>query len=203
MRLFRVSGVIVAALASSVAANDIQERYNVRLGTDGHTWCGYDLDRYHPTRPLAERVMDLFAIDSRQTVSIDFSSAKVIDVVYTSTSHSLASFDWMVIDHYEPSGDGWSLRRGISLLQQKHQRMLQIVQRTTVHEGKAEPLSVEDIFGLQRGPDGNATEMTEKVDPSTLDLPPVPVITDMAAQPFMKIVFEMRRRSIGKLCKTV
>jgi hypothetical protein len=186
--------------SSSASANAREEVYWLKLRPDGVTWCGYALDDRYPRYVAAEKVdvREMYMPGAR----ISFSSEKVSQVSYRSASKKIG--DWLVIDDYEPSGKDWLLRRGILLMQRKSQRLLSIAQHTTVHRGKAEPFHVANVSRIHTGPEeGDPTvDPTQKVDPSTLGLPPVPVITDLPEEPFMQIAFEMRRRSLGKLCKT-
>ncbi len=49
---------------------------------------------------------------------------------------------------------------------------------------------------------GVTTFRGQKADvPADVDIPQVPVVTDISKLPFMAVVKEMRNRSIPKLCK--
>jgi hypothetical protein len=101
------------------------------------------------------------------------------------------SGDFTVLDKYIPSKAGIVLQRTVALTQQGG---LKITQSAVIQGGRVGPLSVQAVTTLQ----GQKTST-----PVPANLPQVPVLTNLDAAPFMRVVTEMRHESTPSACRRV
>jgi hypothetical protein len=173
-----ISALGLTVLSSTGSAQVPSKSYWLLLKQDGHTWCGYtNMDEFTSDvgkmRPKPE-----------ESAKITYASDKLIEAI---NQVEPQSGDWVVIDKYTPAKDQLVLRRTNLLTQDS----LQIIEETFIRGGRAEPFQVLSTTTL----DG------EKAESSGVDLPSVPVKTDLSGTPFLAVVVEMRKQSISKLCK--
>jgi len=158
------------------AAQPASESFNLLLKGDGHTWCAY--------KDPADFKADAASLKPTDSARITYQAGTLAELTYQVEAES---GDWIVIDKYTPSNGDILLRRANLMAQQN----LQIIQETTVHDGKAGPFRVVSVTTL----DGKKAEL------SNVDFPGVPVKTDLLSQPFVQVVADMRTRTLTKLCK--
>jgi len=173
MRL--IPAVLILAVLSC-GAQILSRSYWLMLMDDGRTWCGYSEE--------AEFKSEADKLKPTETARITYSPDRLLELTYQVEPES---GDWIVIDKYTPSGDEILLRRA-SLLTQSN---LQVIQDTTIRQGKAEPFRIVNITTL----DG------KKAETSDIDFPSVPVRTNLSSTPFVALAAEMRSRSLATLCK--
>jgi hypothetical protein len=159
------------------AQTNSEQSYWLLARDDGHTWCGY--------KNMSEFTSDVNKQMPTQSARVTYLAGQPTEFTYQVAPES---GDWVVVDRYTLSKDGMILRRA-NLLAQKN---LQIVQETTIHDGKIEPFRVITVTTL----DG------KKTDSSNTDLPAVSVRTRLSEIPFVAVTTEMQSRFIAKLCKT-
>jgi hypothetical protein len=160
----------------SSAAQPESESFNVLLKDDGHTWCAYENQD--------EFKADAAALKPTENVRITYQASAITELTHQVGAES---GDWIVIDTYTPSNGDLLLKRANRMVQPN----LQITQEAAIHDGKAGAFRVVDVTTL----DGKKAEL------SNVDFPPVPQITDLVVQPFVRVVTEMRTRAVAKLCK--
>ena len=173
----KLLGVVIAlGTVACSAAQPTSESFNVLLKDDGHTWCAY--------KSQDEFKADAAILKPTDSVRITYRANVLAEITYQVEAES---GDWIVIDKYTPSNGDVLVRRA-SLMAQDN---LQIIQEATIHGGKAGAFHVVNVTTL----DGKKAEL------SNVDFPAVPVKTDLAGQPFVRVVDEMRSRAVAKLCK--
>jgi hypothetical protein len=175
--LCRRGGVTVplpAALAGDAVSG--AESYWLVQKEGGATWCGYT---HSMEMPAAEVT---YASGTLQEIRLTF----------------VQGADWEVLDRYVPSGGDWLLRRETVLNQSQQKRHLDVVQVTTIHAAKAQPLRIVSAYDSARPEHGDPTQ---RPDLSNVDLSPVPVSTSPSGAAFMHVVSEMRDRHLDKLCR--
>ena len=179
MLAYGVAALVLTVLSLGTSAQVASKSYWLLLKQDGHTWCGYtDMNEFmsdaEKMRPKPE-----------ESAKVTYASDKLIEVLDQVTPQS---GDWVVIDKYTPSNDQLILQRANSLAQDN----LRIIEETSIRGGRVEPFHVLSTTTL----DGKKAEAS-----SNVDLPSVPVITDLSGTPFLAVVAEMRRQSISKFCR--
>ena len=177
MRL-RVVIIALMALSCAASAQVASMSYWVLLRDDGHTWCGYT--------NMAEFTSDVGKMRPKpeESAKVTYASDKLIEVTYQVEPQS---GDWVVIDRYTPAKDQLILRRTNLLTQDS----LQIIEETSIRGSRVEPFHVLSTTTL----DGT------KANASGIDLPSVPIKTDLSGTPSLIVVAEIRQQSISKLCK--
>jgi hypothetical protein len=95
-----------------------------------------------------------------------------------------------VVDQYTLSADGAVLRRANLLAQDRRQ----IIEEAIIRGGRVQPLRVVSVETL----DGKKAELLP-----TTDLPEVPAQTEPGTAFAVQLVLELRRQTIGQLCKRV
>ena len=148
--------------------------------SDG-SWCGYTNQ--------SEFKIDAAKLQPSETVRVTYSSGRLAEVTVQMEPES---GDWVTVDQYKLSENGILLRRANLLVQPQ----LEVIETTIVRGGKWKPFHIVHVTTLD-GKKARAPSNLGDYMPSV----PVPVITDLPGTPFMKIVVEMRRRSVDKLCK--
>ncbi len=118
---------------------------------------------------------------------VTFTADKLTELTYQIEAES---GDWIVIDKYTPKDGGTVLRRANLLAQEN----LQVIQEAAIRGGKADPFHVVSVSTL----DGKKAKLS-----SDVDLPEVPVRSNLLAIPPVQIVVQMRSLAVGKLCKKV
>lgn len=166
----------LAVLLDGASAETASQSYWVLAKDDGRTWCGYTEETEFKSE--ADKLKPV------EVVRMTYSSDTLMELTYQVEPENA---DWIVIDKYTPSGAEILLRRANLLIQ----RQLQVIQDTTIRQGKAEPFRLVSIKTF----DG------ENTDASNIDFPSVPVRTNLTATPFVAVVAEMRSRSLTTLCK--
>jgi hypothetical protein len=168
----------VVALGSVVCstAQPTTESFNVLLKDDGHTWCAY--------KNQDEFRADAAALKPTESVRITYEASAITELTHQVDAES---GDWIVIDKYTPSNGDLLLKRANLMVQPN----LQIIQEATIHDGKAGAFRVVSVTTL----DGKKAEL------SNVDFPTIPQITDLVVQPFVRVVTELRSRTVAKLCK--
>jgi hypothetical protein len=173
----RMIALIVLAGASACSvAQPRPESFSALLKEDGHTWCAY--------KDPGEFKADAAAVKPTDSVRITYEAGTLAELTYQIEAES---GDWIVIDKYTPSKGDILLRRA-SLLAQEN---LQIIQEAVIHGGQAGTFRTASVTTLAG----------KKAVLATVDLPAVPVMTNLMTQPFVQVIVEMRSRAIGKLCK--
>jgi hypothetical protein len=170
--------LVFAAVSLGSSPQDSSKTYWLLSRDDGRTWCGYS--------DVSAFKSDADKRTPTESARVTYSAGKLLELMYQLEPES---GDWIVIDTYTPSNDEVLLRRANLLTQQN----LQIIQRTVIHDGKVEPLRVAGVTTL----DGKKTKA------SNIDLPDVPVRSNLARIPFMSVASEMRSRSLSNFCKKV
>lgn len=165
-------------LAASSDAQTVPEVYSVLLENDGHTWCAY--------RDSTEFQAEAANLKPAESARITYSVDKLIELTYQVEAES---GDWIVVDTYTPTNGGAVVRRA-NLFAQEH---LQVIQEAVIRGDQAELFRVVSVNTL----DG------EKAELPTIDFPEVAVRTQLSAAPFVRVVTEMRSRSLRKLCKKI
>jgi hypothetical protein len=159
-------------------AQSLPESYSVLLKDDGYTWCAYkDPEEFKSAAAM---------LQPTDSARITYSSNELTELTYQVEAES---GDWIVVDKYTPADEDVLLRRANLLAQEN----LQIIQETSIHEGKALPFRIVSVSTL----DGKTAELPK------VNFPVVPVKTDLSASPFVRLVMEIRSQSIGKLCKRI
>ena len=171
MRLLMRSLFIVG-----LAAQPASESFSVLLKDDGHVWCAY--------KNQEEFKADATSLKPTENVRITYKSSVIAELTHQIDAES---GDWIVIDKYTPSNGDLLLKRANLIVQPN----LQIIQEATIHDGKAGAFRVVSVTTL----DGKNAGL------SNVDLPALPPITNLAVQPFVRVVAEMRRRAVAKLCQ--
>jgi hypothetical protein len=171
-----LAAVFALGSVACSAAQPASESFSVLLEDDGHTWCAYtNQDEFRA---------DVAALKPTDSVRITYQANALADLTYQIEAES---GDWIVIDKYTPSNGDLLVKRANLLAQEN----LQVTQEATIHDGKAGPFHIVSVTTL----DGKKAEL------SNVDLPAVPVKTDLADQTFVRVVAEMRSRALAKLCK--
>jgi hypothetical protein len=180
-RLCKRGGVTVPTPVG-VLRETAAETYWLLRKNNGNTWCGYTRD-----------------VGAGAAAVVTYASAAVREIRLT----FLHGAYWEVFDRYAPSGSDWLLRREtlLNLWNQNGSlnRSLQVVQVTTIHEGKAEPFRVVSAYDSARLEYGDPTQQP---DLSNVDLSPVPVSANPSGETFMKVVSEMRDKHLDELCRS-
>jgi len=170
-------GWTIVLVAANAHAQTGSMSYWLMRSEDGHTWCGY--------RDSAEFRSAAGKLAPTDSASVTYASGKLIQL---RLQVSPESGDWIVIDKYTRTNKGFILQRTNLLTQAQ----LKVIQDTTIRGDSAGPLRTESVTTLA----GKKAE-----DRADVDIPDVPVATDVRKFAFMAIVDEMRTRSIPKLCK--
>lgn len=172
-----LAGLSVLASVASAQGNVIA--YGVLLRNGTQTWCGYTGPDQFQAAVIKEK--------PRESAVVTYSLGRP-----TQITHQLQapSGDWTIVDRYTPAGGGFMLQRTDYLSTQN----LQVVQSADVAHGVAGPLRIVGVTGAQ----GQKT-----APPANLQLPSVPVITDMKRAPFMLVITAMRHESVPTLCTRV
>jgi hypothetical protein len=171
-----IAAIVLMGSVACSAAPPVPESFNVLLKDDGHTWCAY--------KDPADFKAAAATLRPTDSARITYRASTLTELTYQVEAES---GDWIVIDKYTPSNGDLLLRRANLMAQEN----LQIIQESTIHDGKAGSFHTVSVTTL----DGKKAAL------SNIDLPPVPVKTDLFAQPFVRVVNEMRSRTVAKLCK--
>jgi hypothetical protein len=166
-----------AAPAPTAAAALGPESYSALLREDDQTWCAYK----SPTDFKAKAE----SVKPTDSARVTFTADKLTELTYQIEAES---GDWVLVDKYTLNDGGAVLRRA-NLLAQAN---LQVIQETSIRGGKADPLHVISVSTL----DGKKAELSPDVD-----LPEVPVKTDLLAIPPVQVVAQLRSQAVGELCR--
>lgn len=179
MRL--VATMLMLGLAACSSAQTIQrsESYLLLLTDDGHTYCGY-------TDPVEFETVAM-SLKPLESARITYSADRLLEFTYQVEAES---GDWIVVDKYTATEDGANLRRA-NLLATGN---LQVIQEAVILAGTVGPLRTINVITL----DGKETKL-----PPNVDFPEISIKTDLLADPFMRVVAEMRSQSTSMLCKTL
>jgi hypothetical protein len=178
---FTVILLALAIVSSAVGAQTVSKTYWLLEKDADGSWCGYTKQ--------SEFKIDVAKLQPSETVRVTYSSGRLAEVTVQIEAES---GDWVTVDQYTPSGNEILLRRANLLVQPS----LEVIQATTIRGGKRQPFHIVQVQTL----DGKKAQAPSNLG-DYLPTPSVPVITDLSRTPFMRIVLEMRRRSVDKLCK--
>jgi hypothetical protein len=145
----------------------------------GRTWCAYADMRQFQT--------DFDNAMPSEVATVTYSANKLATVTYQVQPQSA---DWLLIDTYSVSGDRVHLQRLMRLAQEN----LQVIQATDIRGGKAEPFRVVKVTTLY----GDKAEL-----PAAVNLPQLPIQTELSRMPFMPIIAQIRESSAARLCRPV
>jgi hypothetical protein len=175
----RVASFVVGVLAAacSAAQPPLEKSYSGFLKNDGNIWCVYE--------DMAEFESEAAVVVPTTSARVSFVSGVLTELTYQTQPESA---DWVVVDKYVPSSGDVLLRRANLLASPQ----LIIMQEARVDDGTVSTFRITSVTTL----DGIEREL-----PPTVDFPVVPVIRDLMAIPFMRVVGEIRRDSVGTLCK--
>jgi hypothetical protein len=169
---------LLVGIAASGVAQSLPEPYSLLLRDDGR-WCAY--------KDSEEFKSEAANLKPTETARVTYLSGKLIELTYQIEAES---GDWIVVDKYTPSNADVVLRRANLMAQEN----LQVIQETQIHGAMADPFHIVSVATL----DGKKAEL-----PPNVDFPAVPIRTNLLAAPFVKVVSEMRSRSLGRLCQKV
>lgn len=175
-----VTTIILAWLAVCSNAQTIlvSESYSLLLKDDGQTWCAYS--------NKAEFQAEATNLKPTESARITYFAGKLTELTYQVEAES---GDWIVVDKYTLMDIGTVLRRENLLAQEN----LQVIQEAVIRGDIVGSFRVVSVSTL----DGKKTEL------SNVDFPEVAVKANLSATPFIRVVGEMRDRSLGKLCKNM
>jgi hypothetical protein len=168
----------MAGVAACSVAQSGSVSYSVLLKNDGHTWCAYKDSAAFQSEAAAEKPI--------ASARVTYLSNKMTELTYQVEAES---GDWIVIDKYTIRNEDVVLQRANLMAQEN----LQVIQEVAIQGEKVGAFRVVSVTTL----DG------KKVELPSIDLPSVPVETNLLTLPFVQAVAEIRNRSIGKLCKRV
>ena len=169
--------LVGALMISGAGAAPEPENYSVLLAPDESTWCGY--------RSQSEFKSAADNAQPEVTARITYSGAEITEVIHQVTPQS---GDWLLVDRYALATDVVTVRRTNLFAQNQ----VQVVQEAAIRGGTVSAFHVVEVSTL----DGIKTAL-----PSNLDFPDVKVVVALSASPFVRIADEMRRNSLGKLCR--
>ena len=169
----------LCALAPAAGAQGNAITYGLLLRNGSQTWCGYTGPDQFQAAVLKEK--------PRESAIVTYSLGRPTQITHQVQA---PSGDWTIVDRYTPAGSGFTLQRTDYLSTQN----LQVVQSADVAHGVAGPLRIVGVTT----PQGQKT-----APPANLQLPGVPVITDMKRAPFMLVITAMRHESVPTLCTRV
>jgi hypothetical protein len=174
-----ISTMVMFGLAACSAAQTVpaSESYSVLLMDDGQTWCAY--------RSPSEFETEAMRVMPTESVRLTYTANRLSELTHQVEAES---GDWIVIDRYTLADGGATLRRATLLAQANRQ----VIQEAVIQGDTNSAFRVVSVSTL----DGTRSEL-----PPNVDLPELPVSTDLSVTPFARIVRDMRDLSIGKLCK--
>ncbi len=178
---FTITLLALAMLSSAMAAQTVSKSYWLLDRDSDHTWCGYTKQ--------SEFKADVARLQPSETVRVTYSSGRLAEVTVQIEPES---GDWVTVDQYTPSGNEILLRRANLLVQPQ----LEVIETTTIRGGKWNPFRIVHVETLAGKKAQAPSDLADY-------MPGVPVITDLSSPRFMRIVTEMRRRSVAKLCKSL
>lgn len=177
-----VALLLCAAVSFPVYGKNTTQTYWLLERGDWHTWCGY--------ASVTDFKAEAARLRPTDTIRVEYSSGKLIALTYQIESES---GDWIVIDRYTPTENGLLVKRANLLVQPA----LEIIQEAHMHDGKAQPFRVLSVKTLGK------KKRAANVNLSKIDYPPIKVMTNLSAMPFMGVISEMRKQGIQTLCKRV
>ena len=178
---FAVLFLVLATVSSAVGARTVSKSYWLLENDSDGSWCGYTKQ--------SEFKKDVVKLQPYETVRVTYSSGQLAEATVQIEPES---GDWVTVDQYKSSGNEILLRRATLLAQPQ----LEVIQATTIRGGKWKPFHIVHVTTL----DGKKAKAPSDLGDYMPD-PSVPVITDLSSTPFMRIVVEMRRRAVDKLCE--
>ncbi len=165
----------------TVTAAQGSESYSALLREEDETWCAYK----NPTDFQAKAE----SVKPTDSARVTFTGDKLTELTYQIEAES---GDWILVDKYTPNDWGGVVLRRVNLLAQAN---LRVIQETVIRGGKADPFHVVSVSTLDGG---TRAELSPDVD-----LPEVPVKTDLLAVTPVQVVVQLRSQVIAELCKKV
>jgi hypothetical protein len=174
--IFSVFFLLTTTSLTYASDQSVEISYFLFVKDDGQTWCGYS-----DKNDFSSAIQDLVPTESAR---VTYNSMELTEVTYQATPES---GDWIITDKYTPDNNKILFKR-VTLLSQSR---LQVIQESTIDENTIAPPRTISISML----DG------KNVDASNVDLPEMKVMANLSDFSFMKLVKEMRDKSIAKLCE--
>jgi hypothetical protein len=157
--------------------------YYLLFSETAHSWCGYtEEDRFKT---------DVANVSPFETTRISYRNGDMVEFTY---QLSAESGDWVVVDTYTPRAADLAVKRANLLSQQQ----VTIIQEGFVKGGRIGNLRDVETTSF----DGKSLALEKKIRDG-MDLPRVPVLTDLTKTLQVTLVSEMQRRATDFLCERV